>query len=172
MCFISAIVNGQKRLEKQTTSEGKYMKSRLLADVEEWKNAAPLFCSQQFSDDIRQFTQWYTDGQDCFGCLPKPGERNDIERNTAHHYRDVLAEIRSQFFAVHGMELYAAMTNQWHEFMRVDDLMYQFAEKFPGLAPTKLDIQRDHSHLLAEKQGHELSQGLILAELLAIPRVG
>ena len=56
--------------------------------------------------------------------------------------------------------------------VRLDELVYQAAELVPGLVPTRAEVDAERERKLADKQGVELAQGLLIAELLAQPRVG
>ena len=51
-----------------------------------------------------------------------------------------------------------------HEPVRLDDLLYEAAERVPGLVPTRAEMEAERARKLADKQGLELSQGLLLAE--------
>ena len=56
--------------------------------------------------------------------------------------------------------------------MRLDELVYAAAERVPGLAPTRAEVDAERERPLAEKHGVELAQGLLLAEFLALPEHG
>jgi thioesterase DpgC len=140
--------------------------------LNEWKKAAPLPQRHNFAKDIDLLKRWHADGKIYLKSLPPPTKRNDEQRRAANYYRDTLAETRGKFVAKHGMEIYANLTNNLTELVRIDELLYRTSERYPDLAPSKVEIQDDMTLELRDKEGHELSQGLILAELLAIPKVG
>jgi (3,5-dihydroxyphenyl)acetyl-CoA 1,2-dioxygenase len=50
--------------------------------------------------------------------------------------------------------------------------VYEAAERVPGLVPTRAEIDIERTRKLADKERLELAQGLLLAEILAIPRTG
>jgi thioesterase DpgC len=148
------------------------MKTCFSITLDEWKRITPFPQFSNFTNDLRHLKRWYTEGQDHLTSLPLPIERTDEHRRIARSYRDVLAETRSRFVARYGLDLYAEVTDGWTEFVRVEELIYRIADHYPGLAPTKKEIQEDMALELKHKHGHELSQGLILGELLAISEVG
>jgi enoyl-CoA hydratase/carnithine racemase len=77
--------------------------------------------------------------------------------------------------AEHGMsveELYDELTDSCTKSVRLDDLLYEAAERVPGLVPTRAEIEQERTRKLSEKRGIELNQGLLTAEILAQPRIG
>jgi enoyl-CoA hydratase/carnithine racemase len=68
--------------------------------------------------------------------------------------------------------LYDELTDNCTRPLRLDDLLYEAAERVPGLVPTRAEIETERTRKLAEKTGIELAQGLLTAEFLANPRTG
>ncbi|MBV8219961.1 MAG: enoyl-CoA hydratase/isomerase family protein [Solirubrobacterales bacterium] len=68
--------------------------------------------------------------------------------------------------------LYDELTDRCTRPVRLDDLLYDAAERVPGLVPTRAEVEQERTRKLADKQGVELAQGLLLAEILQIPRTG
>ena len=68
--------------------------------------------------------------------------------------------------------LYDELTDRCTRPVRLEDLVYDAAERVPGLVPTRAEMDVERTRKLADKQGLELAQGLLLAEILAIPRTG
>ncbi|HUA04854.1 MAG TPA: enoyl-CoA hydratase/isomerase family protein [Solirubrobacteraceae bacterium] len=68
--------------------------------------------------------------------------------------------------------LYDELTDRCTRPVRLDDLLYDAADRVPGLVPTRAEIEQERTHKLSDKQGVELAQGLLLAEILANPRIG
>jgi enoyl-CoA hydratase/carnithine racemase len=68
--------------------------------------------------------------------------------------------------------LYDELTETCTRPVRLDDLLYEAAERVPGLVPTRGEIETERTRKLADKQGLERSQGLLTAEFLANPRTG
>ena len=77
--------------------------------------------------------------------------------------------------AEHGLtpvELYDELTAGATRARRLDDLLYAAAERVPGVAPTRAEMEVERARKLADKQGLELNQGLLASEFLADPRTG
>ena len=68
--------------------------------------------------------------------------------------------------------LYDALTDGLSRSLRLDDLLYEAAERVPGLVPTRAQMNDERGRMLADKEGIELAQGLLTAEILADPRAG
>ena len=77
--------------------------------------------------------------------------------------------------AQHGLtavELYDELTAGATRPVRLDDLLYEAAERVPGLVPTRAEVEAERTRKLADKEGVELAQGLLASEFLADPRTG
>ena len=77
--------------------------------------------------------------------------------------------------AEHGLTaeaLYDELTAGATRPVRLDDLLYRAAERVPGVAPTRAEMEPERARKLADKQGLELNQGLLASEFLANPRTG
>ncbi|MBV9365182.1 MAG: enoyl-CoA hydratase/isomerase family protein [Solirubrobacterales bacterium] len=77
--------------------------------------------------------------------------------------------------AQHGLsveELYDELSDKCTRPLRLDDLLYEAADRVPGLVPTRAEIEAERQRKLSDKTGVELGQGLLTAEILANPRIG
>ena len=72
----------------------------------------------------------------------------------------------------HAEEIYDELTDGMTRFVRLDELVYEAAERYPGLVPTRAEMEEERARPLAGKQGLELAQGLFLAHILSLPRAG
>jgi (3,5-dihydroxyphenyl)acetyl-CoA 1,2-dioxygenase len=68
--------------------------------------------------------------------------------------------------------IYDALTDERRRPLRVAELVYMAAERYPGLVPTRAAIDEERVHLQKDKRGLELEQGAVVAEVLAHPRAG
>ena len=83
-----------------------------------------------------------------------------------------LSRAREEFLRVHAEEVYADLTDDFATPLRVEELVTRAAERFPGLTPTREELAAERERPLAEKDGAEIAQGLLLAHVLASPRAG
>jgi thioesterase DpgC len=68
--------------------------------------------------------------------------------------------------------LYDELTDGLTRQVRIDELLYAASERVPGLVPTRQEIDAERRRRLADKSGIELAQGLLLAQIVALPREG
>jgi (3,5-dihydroxyphenyl)acetyl-CoA 1,2-dioxygenase len=68
--------------------------------------------------------------------------------------------------------VYEALTEGLTRPLRDEELVFEAAERFPGLAPTRAAMAAELERKLADKHGAEIAQGLFLSHVLASPRAG
>ena len=68
--------------------------------------------------------------------------------------------------------LYDELTDRCTRPVRLEELVYEAAERVPGLVPTRAEMEAERARKLADKEGLELAQGLLIAEFLQVPRTG
>jgi enoyl-CoA hydratase/carnithine racemase len=81
-------------------------------------------------------------------------------------------DARERYLREHAEQVYAALTEDYATPLRLDELVYLAAERFPGLVPTRAEVEAEREHLQGEKEGAEIAQGLLIAHVLASPRAG
>jgi thioesterase DpgC len=79
---------------------------------------------------------------------------------------------RTDFLRRHTEEAYSELTDGCHEAVRVEELVYRAAERFPGLVPSRAEMEAERALPQARKRGAELDQGVFLSHVLASPRPG
>jgi len=79
---------------------------------------------------------------------------------------------RERFLRAHAEELYDELTDGLTRSLRIEQLVYEAAERVPGLTPTPDEMEAERQRLLSKKTGVELSQGLLISAVLASPRTG
>jgi thioesterase DpgC len=68
--------------------------------------------------------------------------------------------------------VYDAITDNRTKFVRVEELVFRAAELFPGLAPSRAQIDAEAGLLQRDKKGLEIDQGILLAHILGDERAG
>jgi (3,5-dihydroxyphenyl)acetyl-CoA 1,2-dioxygenase len=79
---------------------------------------------------------------------------------------------RDHFLSDHAVELYDELTDGGRRSLRLEELCDAAAERVPGLTPTRAELDAERALPLAQKQGVELAQGLLIAHVLASPEAG
>src|SRR3954452_142336 len=81
-------------------------------------------------------------------------------------------EERERFLRSHVEEIYDELTDGLTRPLRLEALLDAAAERHPGLVPTAAEVAADREHLQGDKAGVEIAQGLFLAHVLSVPRIG
>jgi (3,5-dihydroxyphenyl)acetyl-CoA 1,2-dioxygenase len=68
--------------------------------------------------------------------------------------------------------IYADLTDGWRRPLRVSELVYAAASRFPDLLPSRAAIDAERQQCQKDKRGVEIEQGVFVAHVLAHPRCG
>jgi thioesterase DpgC len=68
--------------------------------------------------------------------------------------------------------VYDALTDGGRLLLRVSELVYAAADRYPGLLPTRAEIDTERERPQKDKAGLEIRQGEFVAEVLARPELG
>jgi thioesterase DpgC len=79
---------------------------------------------------------------------------------------------RDRFLRENVEAVYHTVTDGMTRFVRVEDLVRDAAEAYPGLVPTREQLAAESGRPLKDKEGWEADQSLLLAHVLADPRCG
>jgi (3,5-dihydroxyphenyl)acetyl-CoA 1,2-dioxygenase len=81
--------------------------------------------------------------------------------------------VKEKFFRRHGAALYDEATDRGARFLRVGELLMAVASRHPALLPTREQIDAERALMQqSAKRGYELEQGLFVAQVLALDRIG
>jgi thioesterase DpgC len=79
---------------------------------------------------------------------------------------------RDHFLRENVEAVYHTLTDGLTRFVRVEDLVRQAADAYPGLVPSKKQLRVEAGRALKDKEGLEIDQALLLSHILADPRCG
>ncbi|HSR25265.1 MAG TPA: enoyl-CoA hydratase/isomerase family protein [Candidatus Eisenbacteria bacterium] len=79
---------------------------------------------------------------------------------------------RVDFLRGHADDVYAELTDGLREAVRVEELVFRAADRFPGLVPGRDEIAAERELPQSRKRGAEVDQGVFLSQVLARPRTG
>ena len=125
-----------------------------------------------FAASVRAVSEYLTRGEGLLGRLPERGSRNEAEAAAADAVTAASDAARERFFRAHAEELYSALTNGFTRMVRVEDLVYDAASRWPGLVPSREQVEAERTRKLSEKDQVEIAQGLMISHLLASERAG
>jgi thioesterase DpgC len=139
-----------------------------------WADAAAedLELNGDFEDAVAATTDYLQRGESRLGELPVRAQRSETEREEAGAISDALSSARERFLRVHAEAVYAALTDELSTPLRIDELVYRAAERYPGLVPTRERVAAERERPLGEQEGAQIAQGLLLAHVFASPRAG
>lgn len=136
-----------------------------------WLAAAPA-TSGEFRRDADAFSRYWQLGARLKDRLPQKSARNEAAQAAAALLLRLGRETRERFLAAHAAAVYAALTDDRAEFVRVESLVYEAARVVPGLTPTRDEVARESGHMQRDKDGIEIDQGIFLSHVLADPASG
>jgi len=140
-------------------------------EVEEWEQAPPVFHGD-LAGDRAAAAAYYARGRELATHLPGKPARNAAERVLAARLHAGLRSVRDAFLRRHAEAVYADLTGGLRRFVRVEELVYAAADRYPGLVPTRAEVQAERAQLQKDKDGVEIDQGMFLAHVLARPAAG
>jgi len=111
-------------------------------------------------------------GQDLLRRLPAPAAGTAEERAARQAIAGVMDRARDAFGRWHAAGLYDALTGGRTRPLRVEELCDAAARLVPGLVPGPAEMAAERARRLADKEGVELAQGLLVGHVLAQPGPG
>lgn len=139
--------------------------------LEAWTEAEP-HAATDFVDDRARFGRFWQLSDQLVARLPPRASRNPAEADAGAAIHRRAREARDRFLRRHVEAVYAALTNRFARFVRVEDLVLDAADAFPGLVPGRTPLAAEADLPLPEKAGLEIDQGILAAHILAHQRCG
>src|SRR6195256_4374056 len=111
------------------------------ADLDTLADLEPRFTStENFEGDIVAASRFFQAGQALLERLPLRPKRSADEQVAADALIQYLRQVRIAFLRRHAAALYAQLTNERRDFVRVEDLVFLAAERVPGLVPARAQV--------------------------------
>ncbi len=123
--------------------------------------------SGSFGADSPAFSAYWRDGVAKLDEMPPRRDRSAAQQSEVEAILQEARKARIAFLSIHAERIYRDLTDDLRRFRRVEDLAFAVAEKVPGLCPTPDRVARESSHVQAEKDGHEIDQGLFFNQVLS-----
>jgi len=141
------------------------------SDVAGWAAAAPAR-GGSFRSAADAVSGFLIRGQALARRLPGRARGTPDEKSARQAITGIMNDARNTFLRSHTAGLYDALTDRCTKPLRVEELVYEAAAVVPGLTPTRAEMDAERARMLAEKEGIEFAQGLLVAHVLALPRPG
>jgi (3,5-dihydroxyphenyl)acetyl-CoA 1,2-dioxygenase len=130
-------------------------------DLTDWASSPPG-ADGPFGPVTQAVSAFLVRGQELAGRLP----------DARAAINGILNGARDAYLRLHAADLYDALTDRCARPLRVEDLVYRAAAAVPGLAPAPAEMDAERGRMLADKEGIEFAQGLLVSHVLALPRAG
>ncbi|WP_325118687.1 (3,5-dihydroxyphenyl)acetyl-CoA 1,2-dioxygenase DpgC [Streptomyces sp. GMR22] len=104
--------------------------------------------------------------------LPVKPERDARQQKVAETVFASTRVLRDRFMALHADDVYDAVTDRRTARPRLAELAFAAAERFPGLVPTRAQLDAERKFIQAHKDGREIDQGVFFRGLLRSPVAG
>ncbi|MEU8877672.1 (3,5-dihydroxyphenyl)acetyl-CoA 1,2-dioxygenase DpgC [Streptomyces javensis] len=133
---------------------------------------APIALQNDLERDASLLAAYTAEGERQLAALPPGPERapHDRDRAAAVHARARRA--RRGFLACHAETVYGQLTDGLTRPVRLPELVYEAASRFPGLVPTRQQMDDERALAQAHKDGREIDQGLFCGAVLRSPAAG
>jgi len=139
--------------------------------IEAWLGAEPE-ATGDLAQDRHRYAAFWRCSEQLVGDLPKKSARRTPQARAFDAIVERSRAAREQFLRTHAQAIYAALTQGFSRFVRVEDLVLAAAEEFPGLAPTRAQLAGEADALQRDKDGLEIDQGVLLSHVLGHERTG
>ncbi|QKV90546.1 enoyl-CoA hydratase/isomerase family protein [Streptomyces sp. NA02950] len=104
--------------------------------------------------------------------LPGPVRRTAEQRAEAEAAKNAARARRARFLDEHADTVYDRLTEGRTRHLRIDELVAAASGAFPGLVPTEEQLAQERSRPQADKEGHEIDQGIFLRAVLRSSSAG
>ncbi|MET9567065.1 (3,5-dihydroxyphenyl)acetyl-CoA 1,2-dioxygenase DpgC [Streptomyces tauricus] len=126
-----------------------------------------------FETDARHLAEYTAGAERDLAALPPPGpDRTPADRDRAAAVHTGARRVRRAFLARHAETVYGLLTDGLSRPVRLPDLVYDAADRFPGLVPTRAQMAAERRLVQAEKEGREIDQARFCGAVLRSPTAG
>jgi enoyl-CoA hydratase/carnithine racemase len=106
------------------------------------------------------------------GRLPLRSHRSAAEKQAGAVIVQELADLAWRFARSYREPIYRELSADFTRPLRVDDLAWRAAERWPGLVPTREQVRAEAQLMQIDKDGREIAQGVLVSQLMRDARIG
>ncbi|MCQ4083507.1 enoyl-CoA hydratase/isomerase family protein [Streptomyces sp. RB6PN25] len=111
-------------------------------------------------------------GEELLAALPSRPGRDATQRRSAEAVLAACRACRRDFLGRHTEAVYDLLTDGRTRQVRLPELVYTAADRFPGLVPTRAQMAEELARIQADKDGREIDQGVFAGAVLRSPVAG
>jgi thioesterase DpgC len=126
----------------------------------------------RLAEDAAALARFVAQGERFIGSLPVKAARDDSAQRLADDVHAACRDVRRGFLARHTEGVYDELTAGRTRYPRLPELVYAAADRYPGLVPTRAQIDAELLHIQAHKEGREIDQGLFCGAVLRSAAAG
>jgi len=141
------------------------------SEIEQYERSAPALAGD-FGADRAAFGAFWTRAAALRAKLPPRAKRNADEQAAAQAILDAARGSRARFMRAHASTVYDTLTAERTEFVRIDEVCRRASVEFPGLVPSKAELDAESGLMLQQKEGLEIDQGIFFSHILGDERSG
>ncbi|MFD7713899.1 enoyl-CoA hydratase/isomerase family protein [Streptomyces sp. NPDC059786] len=119
------------------------------------------------STDVRQLSDCTQACAELTAALPSRPERSPAQHAEADRAQAAARRARHRFLQLHADRVHDEVTAGSSRHLRLGELVFTAADHYPGLVPTRAQIDADRLLPQAAKSGGEVDQDIFFAHLLA-----
>jgi thioesterase DpgC len=123
--------------------------------------------SPDLEADWEALRRWLRPRAEALGRLPAKPARKPAEQAAAAAILDGSRRARDGFLARHAAALYDRITEGRRRLLRLTDLAYAAAERFPGLVPTRAEVARERELPQMHQDGLQIDQGILFSHVFS-----
>jgi thioesterase DpgC len=135
-----------------------------------WRAAAPGLTGVLDEDAV--LLARHVAGEELIAALPPRATRGAGDQRIADGVFAACRALRRDFLAWHTEAVYGVLTEGLTRRPRLPELVYAAADRFPGLVPSRAQLDVEAAHIQAHKDAREIDQGLFCGAVLRSPEAG
>jgi (3,5-dihydroxyphenyl)acetyl-CoA 1,2-dioxygenase len=143
----------------------------LIARVDRWAAGSPRLGAGPHLD-AATLAGYVALGEALLAGLPAKPDRDQRQQRLAGRVLDTCRAVRDRFITLHAEQVHAELTGNGANHHRLAELVAAAAERFPGLVPTKAQLDAERERAQSDKEGREIDQGIFIRGLLRSATAG
>lgn len=141
------------------------------SEIEQYERSAPARTGDFGADRAAYGAFWARAGA-LRAKLPPRAKRSAEEQAAAQAILSAARESRARFMRAHAAAVYDTLTARRTQFVRIDEVCQRASVEFPGLVPSKAELDAESGLMLQQKEGLEIDEGIFFSHVLADERCG
>jgi len=141
--------------------------------VTTWINAVEsIDLKNTLESDAAEVGTLIQQGWDFCNRLPFKTKRNPEELAAGESLVHLITSVNRNFCRIHRAGLYQNLTDNYSRFVRVEEILKKGAGLWPGILPSKQELEKEKERMQADKDGLERLQGIFLSQILSEQKSG